>query len=150
VVQSIDWDYVTLDTHPTTSVPYLREASRNFWAGIYTSWHASTVQLKDMNFDVRETTNVPEISAASEGGFVTRDNVSLVIFNGEMCIAKVDKWKTRLYDTETKIYSHLRGKDIAPEFIGHIAEGPVWSAFCFVLSMGGNPESTICPLAKKC
>lgn len=123
VVEPADWTFASLGTHPAIGMPYLYGATRNNRQSIQSTWHSTIIPLEDLDFYVADRADIPDFSVGNSG------NVSPVLFNGEVCIAKLDKWNTKLYSTETQIYSKLEGENIAPEFLGHIAEGDLVVGF---------------------
>jgi hypothetical protein len=128
VVEPADWTFAALGTHPVNRMPYLYEPRKRPRLSIQSTWHPTLVQLKDLRFDVASRADTPNCSTGDSG------NVSPVLLNGEVCVAKLDKWNTRTYSNETLIYSQLEGKDIAPRFLGHIAEDDLVVGFLRAVS----------------
>lgn len=127
IVEPADWDLATLSTHSATHAPYLYQPRKTPSHDVLpTVWHPTIIQLKDLNFDVSNRVGVPDCPAEITG---IKENVSPVIFNGEVCVPKLDKWNILPCSNESRIYRQLEGKNIAPDFLGHIAEGNVIVGF---------------------
>ena len=116
-MEPTDWTFAVLSTYPASGMPYLYGASTSIRQSIQSTWHPTIISLKDLDFDIADRADIPDCSVGNSG------NVSPVLFNGKVCVAKLDKWNTKIYSTETQIYSQLEGHGIASEFLGHVVEG---------------------------